>query len=102
MLRQALIDLDKTSPAHIAKLRARIEEPGISVELRSKRRGRWGEASDIRHELLAWLESPDFDTVVGWSGFEKAGVRKAFDTALAEQGQSVEQTNKRKGKKNAQ
>lgn len=85
ILRQAMFDLEKTSPAHIAKIRAKVDEPGISSELRSMRRWRWGEASDMREELLEWLGSPDFITVVGWSGFEVEGVRKAFNDVLETQ-----------------
>lgn len=96
ILRQAMFDLEKTSPAHIAKIRAKVDEPGISSELRCMRRWRWGEASDLREELLSWLGSDDFKTVVAWSGFEFDSVKKAFDAALVAQGPSAANTSKRR------
>ena len=96
VLRQALFDLERMSPTTIARLRAMVDEPGISPELRSKRSERWGEASDMRHELIEWLGTEDYNTVVGWSGFEPGGVRKAFDAVLEAQGSSKDDNQKRK------
>lgn len=99
VLRQAMFDLEKTSPVHIAKLRAKIDEPGISADLRYMRQWRWGEACDIREELLAWIGSEDFETVVGWSGFGVVEARKAFDATVKEQGPGVVRTAKLKRRK---
>lgn len=97
VLYQALADLKQNSPKHTIRLRALCDDTNCSQKTRARRIKRYNEAVDIWDELVEWVGSPDFFTVVGWSGFEVSNVRKVFDTVLAEFG--IDKSNNTKRRK---
>lgn len=84
VLNQALADLQHYTPQFIAGLVLRAKE-ATELNSRKKLRDRWGEASDTRQGILDWVGTPDFSTVVDWSGLEESKVEKVFRDLIREQ-----------------
>ena len=83
-MKQALADAKKFTPEYIAEVK-RVRDTTRDAGEFKRYSERYIEASDNRDDILSWVGTSDFATVVDWAGLDPESVAESFNEVIAAQ-----------------